>query len=472
MNGFINNKVLPPIMKFVNTRAMTALKNGMLFAMPFIIVGSIFLILANIPIPPVAKWLSDNGWSAIFTQAFNVSFGILAIWAAVGIGYSYVKEAGFGDVALQGGLTSLSAFFIVQSLSIANPITAALATGKEASGIGNLTGTQVTAAFEKLPHAMQVFLNNPVTGVLNLTWNGGQGMIAAIIIGILSGWAYSAMMKAGWKITLPEQVPSNVANQFTSMIPTGVIVVAATVVYALFDKIGHTDAVTFIYHWLSVPLQGLGGSFGGIIIISLLVPFFWFFGVHGGIIMGAITSAFLLPNTFANASLYQSHKLSLANGAHIVTNEFYNNFINLSGSGITFGLIIFTIFFARSEQMKSIGKVELVPGLFNINEPFLFGLPLVLNPVLALPFFLVPVVVSATVYGAIYFHIVPPMNGVAAPWTTPPIISGFLIGGWQYAVLQVIALLESILIYLPFAKKYDKMLLEQEANAEVEEVIA
>ncbi|MDM5145633.1 Lichenan permease IIC component [Lactococcus lactis] len=206
MNGFINNKVLPPIMKFVNTRAMTALKNGMLFAMPFIIVGSIFLILANIPIPPVAKWLSDNGWSAIFTQAFSVSFGILAIWAAVGIGYSYVKEAGFGDVALQGGLTSLSAFFIVQSLSIANPITAALATGKEASGIGNLTGTQATAAFEKLPHAMQVFINNPVTGVLNLTWNGGQGMIAAIIIGILSGWAYSAMMKAGWKITLPEQV--------------------------------------------------------------------------------------------------------------------------------------------------------------------------------------------------------------------------------------------------------------------------
>lgn len=110
MNGFINNKVLPPIMKFVNTRAMTALKNGMLFAMPFIIVGSIFLILANIPIPPVAKWLSDNGWSAIFTQAFNVSFGILAIWAAVGIGYSYVKEAGFGDVALQGGLTSLCIF--------------------------------------------------------------------------------------------------------------------------------------------------------------------------------------------------------------------------------------------------------------------------------------------------------------------------------------------------------------------------
>ncbi|AYG00614.1 PTS sugar transporter subunit IIC [Lactococcus allomyrinae] len=463
MNEFINNKILPPVMKFVNTRAITALKNGMLYAMPFIIVGSIFLILANLPIPAVANWLSTNGWSEVFSQAFSMSFGILAIWAAVGIGYSYVKDAGHGDVALQAGLTSLSAFFIIQSLTIANPMTAALA-----NGTGTLTGKEVTAAFDKLPSAVQGLLNSPVTGVLNLTWNGGQGMIAAILIGLLSGWAYSSMIKAGWKITMPEQVPSNVANQFTSMIPTGVIIIGATVVYALFNKIGHTDAVTFIYHWLSVPLQGLGGSFGGIIIISLLVPFFWFFGVHGGIIMGAITGAFLIPNTFDNAALYQAHKLSLANGAHIVTNEFYNNFINLSGSGITFGLIIFTIFLAKSQQMKSIGKVELVPGLFNINEPFLFGLPLVMNPILALPFFLVPVVVSATVYGAIYFHIVPPMNGVAAPWTTPPIISGFLIGGWQYAVLQAVALLESTLIYLPFARKYDKLLLQQEAENEEE----
>lgn len=466
MNEFINDKVLPPIMKFVNTRAVNALKNGMLYAMPFIIVGSIFLILANLPIPSVATWLTNNGWAEIFSQAYAMSFGILAIWAAVGIGYTYVKDAGYGDVALQAGLTSLSAFFIVQSLSIANPITAALATGNEASGIGTLTGTQATAAFEKLPDAMQVFLNNPVTGVINLSWQGGQGMIAAIVIGILSGWAYTAMMNAGWKIKLPEQVPANVANQFTAMIPTGVIIIVATVVYAMFKNIGNTDLVTFIYHWLSIPLQSLGDSFGGIIVIALLVPFFWFFGVHGGIIMGAIASAFLIPNTAANAALYQSHKLSLANGAHIVTNEFYNNFINLSGSGITFGLIIFTLFFAKSQQMKSIGKVEMVPGLFNINEPFLFGLPMVMNPVLAIPFFLTPVIVSATVYGAIYFGIVPPMNGVAAPWTTPPIISGFLIGGWQYAVLQIVALLESILLYLPFARKYDKMLLAQEAEEE------
>ncbi|MBP5845567.1 PTS sugar transporter subunit IIC, partial [Lactiplantibacillus plantarum] len=111
-------------------------------------------------------------------------------------------------------------------------------------------------------------------------------------------------------------------------------------------------------------------------------------------------------------------------GAHIVTNEFYNNFINLTGSGITIGLVIFTLFAAKSVQFKTIGKVEFIPALFNINEPFLFGLPIVMNPFLAIPFFLTPVIVALSTYLVIYFGIVPPLNGFAAPWTTPAIISG------------------------------------------------
>ncbi|KRM86279.1 cellobiose PTS, EIIC [Liquorilactobacillus vini DSM 20605] len=160
--------------------------------------------------------------------------------------------------------------------------------------------------------------------------------------------------------------------------------------------------------------------------------------------------------------MFNEGRLSLANGAHIVTNEFYNNFINLTGSGITIGLVIFTLYAARSAQMKSLGKIELVPALFNINEPFLFGLPLVMNPFLAIPFFLTPVIVALTTYLVIYFGIVPPLNGVAAPWTTPPIISGFLIGGWKMAIWQTIVLIMSTAIYFPFAKKYDSYLLAQE----------
>ncbi|WP_010581568.1 PTS sugar transporter subunit IIC [Liquorilactobacillus vini] len=461
---FINKKVLPPIMKFVNTKAITALKDGMVYALPFIIIGSVFLILSNIPITSVANALKASGWSAVFSQAYTASFGLISVWASIGIAYVYVRNEGYEP--LPAGLTSLSAFLILQFLQVDNPLVASM--GKAGSGITNaagstvMSGTQVAQNIDKLPHALQTFLSSPVTNVINITWLGGQGMIAAIIIGILVGWSYSKMLKAGWKITLPEQVPANVANQFTAMIPAGVILTASMLLYAFFKMVMSTDLLQLIYKMLQTPLQGLSDSLGGALIIAFLVPFFWFFGVHGGLIMGAITSGLLIPNTFDNARLFNEGRLSLANGAHIVTNEFYNNFINLTGSGITIGLVIFTLYAARSAQMKSLGKIELVPALFNINEPFLFGLPLVMNPFLAIPFFLTPVIVALTTYLVIYFGIVPPLNGVAAPWTTPPIISGFLIGGWKMAIWQTIVLIMSTAIYFPFAKKYDSYLLAQE----------
>jgi PTS system cellobiose-specific IIC component len=451
-------------MKFVNTKPITALKDGMVYALPFIIIGSIFLILSNIPITSVANALKASGWSAVFSQAYTASFGLISVWASIGIAYVYVRNEGYEP--LPAGLTSLSAFLILQFLQVDNPLIATM--GKSGSGIANaagstvMSGSQVAQHIDKLPHALQTFLSAPVTNTINITWLGGQGMIAAIIIGILVGWSYTKMLKAGWKITLPEQVPANVANQFTAMIPAGVILTVSMLLYAFFKMIMSTDLLQLIYKLLQTPLQGLSDSLGGALIIAFLVPFFWFFGVHGGLIMGAITSGLLIPNTFDNASLYHAGKLSLANGAHIVTNEFYNNFINLTGSGITIGLVVFTLYAARSAQMKSLGKIELVPALFNINEPFLFGLPLVMNPFLAIPFFLTPVIVALTTYLVIYFGIVPPLNGVAAPWTTPPIISGFLIGGWKMAIWQAIVLVMSTAIYFPFAKKYDNYLLAQE----------
>lgn len=468
-SSFVTNKVLPLIMKFVNTKPIKALQDGMVYALPFIIIGSVFLILSNVPIPSVAAALKESGWADFFTQAYTTTFGILSIWATVGIAYVYVRNEGYE--ALPAALTSLSAFLMLQMLQVTAPLSGVL--GKSGTGIANsagtvvLTGSQVSKNIDKLPHALQSFLQSPVTGVINISWLSGQGMVAAIIIGILVGWAYTKMIKAGWKITLPEQVPSSVANQFTAMIPSGVILVVTMLIYALLKATMNTDMLSLIYKLLAAPMQGLSDSLVGAILIAFLVSFFWFFGVHGGLIVGGIAGAFLIPNTAENAALYHAGKLSLNSGAHIVTNEFYNNFINLTGSGITIGLVIFTVVAAKSVQLKTIGKIELVPALFNINEPFLFGLPLVMNPFLAIPFFLVPVIIAISTYGVIYLGIVPPLNGVAAPWTTPAVISGFLIGGWKMAIWQAVTLVISTLVYFPFAKRYDQYLLaEEEQKAE------
>ncbi|GAA3628886.1 PTS sugar transporter subunit IIC [Lactobacillus hamsteri] len=462
-SNFVNSKILPPVMKFVNTKAITALQNGMIYTLPFIIIGSIFLILGNIPIPAVANAINASGWGAFFNQAYTTTFNVMSLWASIGIAYIYVKNEKLEPLA--PGLTSCGVFLMLQTLSIASPIKNALSNGINSDGF-TMSAKAVAENIDKLPQGLQNFIEAPVTGVINITWLGGDGMIAAIIIGLLVGWIYSSIVKKGWTIKLPKQVPPAVANQFTAMIPAGMILIGSMLIFAGFNTWAHTDFLQWIYNTVQIPLQGLSDSFGGAVAIGFLVPFFWFFGVHGGLIVGSLAGPLLQANSFENAQLFKAGKLTIAQGAHVVTNEFYNNFINLTGSGITIGLVIFTLIAARSAQLKSVGKLELVPGLFNINEPFLFGLPIVMNPFLAVPFFLTPVVVAISTYCVIKFGIIPPLNGFAAPWTTPAIISGFLIGGWKMAIWQACTLVISTLIYWPFAKKYDNVLIAREkANA-------
>lgn len=127
------------------------------------------------------------------------------------------------------------------------------------------------------------------------------------------------------------------------------------------------------------------------------------------------------------------------------------------------------LWFAKSEQMKSLGKLEIVPALFNINEPILFGAPIVLNPMMLLPFMLTPMLSMGLTYLAIKIGIIPLFNGVYVPWTTPPIISGFLVGGWRTALWQALMLVMTFFVYLPFVRRQDNMLFTQEQQRLAEE---
>ena len=142
--------------------------------------------------------------------------------------------------------------------------------------------------------------------------------------------------------------------------------------------------------------------------------------------------------------------------------------ITVTGAGLTIGLVIYMFFMAKSKQMKTLGRLELVPALFNINEPILFGLPIVMNPVLAFPFIAMPVIACILQYVALYTGLCPLYGATQVPWTCPPIISGFLIGGWRTALLQLIIFIISFFVYLPFARRVDKLNLVKEAEAEKE----
>ena len=434
MNNFINEKLLPPILKFVNTKAITALRNGMLYTMPFTIIGSIFLLLANFPIPAVADWVTSSGLAVYFNEAFGASFGIMSIFAVMGIANSYVKEEGFEG--LPAGMIALVIFLLTQHSSATNEET-----------------------------------NAVVTNVIEKTWTGGQGMISAIIVGLFVGWAYSWFLKRDIRIKLPEQVPANVANSFTALIPATVITTVALVVYVIFDKVFNTTVVEAIYKLIQAPMQGVTDTFGGAMMLGFLVPFLWFFGVHGSTLVSGIMGPILTANSLENTAILNSGKeLTIANGGHIVTQQFLDQFMTVTGAGMTIGIVMFMVMFARSAQFKQLGRLALLPAIFNINEPILFATPIVMNPIMALPFILTPMVSGVITYFALYSGLVPLFTAVVVPWTTPPIISGFLIGGFRTALLQAIVLVVGFFIYLPFVRKVDSLNYLQEQGESMDQI--
>ncbi|ARW75235.1 PTS cellobiose transporter subunit IIC [Lactobacillus johnsonii] len=438
MKDFVNKHILPPVMKFVNTKAIRALRDGMLLSLPFIMVGSLFLLLASFPVPSVAQWMDQTGLTRFWNQAYNASFGIVAVFAVVGIAYTWAKNDKVDP--LPAGMTAFVGFLIIM-----NPTTAVI------------DGSKTIISSAKAPSLL--------SGFIDRTWLGGQGMIAAIIIGMITGWIYSWFVKNKITIKLPDQVPPAVAGSFVALIPAAVLTALWLAVYAFFDKVAGTTLTEWIYHTIQTPLQGLSDSFGGILIMTLLVPFFWFFGVHGSTLVGGIIGPILSANALQNAAIFKKYGyVDAAHGGHIVIQGLFDQFSTVTGAGMTIGLVVFMTFFAKSQQMRGIGKLALVPGIFNINEPVLFGVPLVLNPLLAVPFFIMPPLSAGSTYLLIKAGILPYLNGVQVPWTTPPVISGFLIGGWKVAIWQAIILIVSFFLYLPFARKYDNMLYAQEQS--------
>lgn len=407
MKEKFNEKVIPVILKFINTKAIQSIKNGMVTSMSPLIIGSIFLILSNFPIKAVVDVLESTGIKPVLDQVCGATFSISALIAVIGISYSYAK------------------------LENQEPLNC---------------------------------------GIINKTWTAGQGMIGAIIVGLIVPPIYCWFLKKNIRIKMPAGVPEGVTNAFSALIPAFVILTGAAVIHGICSIGFDTTGIEIIYKVVQTPLQKMTDSLGGAVLMCFTGPFLWFFGVHGSTVVGGIMTGLLQANSLANQAIIDSGvELTIANGGHIVTQQFYDQFINITGAGITIGLVMYMFFFAKSKQLKALGKLGIIPALFGINEPVLFGAPVVMNPMLAIPFIGMPVIACLIQYFALYTGICPLYGATQIPWTCPPIISGFLLAGWKSALLQLVILCVSFFVYLPFIKKVDKMNLVQEKNQPVED---
>lgn len=421
MEKFINEKVVVYISKFTNTKVIKALKDGMMFSLPFLMIGSLFLLIANLPIKSLNTLVAECGLADICSQVYSSTFSLMALFTVVGIAYSYLKNDKI-STAVNGALTGLAAFVLL------TPSSKVLENGEA------------------------------VTGVISKDWTAGQGMICAILIGFLVGYIYSLCIRKDIRVKMPEGVPPGVADSFSSLLPTGIITIICAIIYAVCHFVFKTTFAELIYSAIQIPLQGVTDSFAGVVIMTVMMSLLWWTGVHGGSICGGILSPILQANMAANQKILDSGvALTVQNGGHIFTQQFWDNFLCMSGAGIVIGLVIYITFFAKSESLRSLGKLSIVPNIFNINEPIIFGTPIVLNIYLLIPFVLVPLIIGISSYLLMYFGILPLFSGVMVPWTTPPIISGFLIGGWKVALWQLVMIIISFVVYFPFIKKIDTL---------------
>jgi len=423
-----SDNLISLVMKFVGLKGVVAIKDGLMFTLPVSLIGSIFLLLAQVPYNPFNEWMAKtfgSNWADPLWQVFGATFPIMAIIACMAIAYIYAKNEKHEPIS--AAFISLIVFLIINNSYV------------------------ITKSGEK------------VGGVIDKAWTGGQGMITGMIVGLIVGATYSWFLTKKITIKMPEGVPQGVANQFTALIPGFVIITGAMIVYIFFKFNLNTTLIEYIFKALQTPLQGAASSLGGVIIIGALIPMFWWFGVHGAAIVGGVMDPLLAANGLLNQAIIdKGQELTLANGAYIVTQQFKDNYITVTGSGITMGLVIAMLIASKSQQSKALGKMSIGPAIFNINEPVIFGMPIVMNPFMLIPFILVPTLSGILTYFAIKIGFLHPFSAAMVPWTTPPIISGFILQGIKGAIWQILIIAMSTVIYFPFFKKQDAINFKEE----------
>ncbi|MDV4150688.1 PTS sugar transporter subunit IIC [Clostridium sp. AL.422] len=417
---FLDKKLSTPMAKLAEQRHLRAVRDGIIATLPLIIVGSLFIIIGIPPLPAewgITQFLKAN--NGVIMLPYRMTMFIMTLYATWGIGYSLARSYKLDGVT--GGVLSAMAFLLT------------------------IVPVSVPDVGWMMPMA-------------NL---GGGGMFVGIIVSIFAVEVLRFTTVKNFRIRMPEQVPASVARSFEALTPTAIVVfiIGSITYYAKFDW--HAAVGKLV-----TPLLSATDTLPSTWILVILVTFFWSFGIHGVSIVGSVARPLWLQ-------LLDQNTVAAAAGeplTAIAAEPFFQWFIWIGGSGCTIGLVIALTLFAKSTYGKQLGRTALAPGIFNINEPIIFGAPIVLNPTLIIPFIITPLVTATLAWFATSLGLVSRVV-VTAPWTLPGPIGAFMAtgGDWRASVLNIICILISVVIYYPFMKVYDKKLLVEEKGEALEE---
>lgn len=440
---FFDKKLSDPMARLAEQRHLKAIRDGIIATLPLIIVSSLFLVIAFLPnsLPEnwaLTQWLSDNAIKILLPH--RMSMFIMTLYAVFGIGYSLARS--YKLDALSGG--------IIAELGYLLTIVPAM---------GPAASEELLAAAKTNQELAEFIKAVPEGFLIPMNLLGSGSMFVGIISAIVAVEIYRFTQEKNIKISMPPQVPGSVARSFEALIPTAIVIFLFATVTMWLEVDVHG-----IIGKIVAPLINATDSLPSMLLLNFIGMLFWSFGIHGWSIVGTIARPMWLVLLDANTAASIAGKEI----PHIGPEPFYQWFVQIGGSGATIALAILFAFASRSAYGKALGKTSIIPSIFNINEPMIFGAPIVLNPMLIIPFIITPMVLGTIAW------IVTSLGWVnrvvtLAPWTLPGPIGAYLAtgGDWRAVVLNIILILIAIAIYYPFFHMYDRQLLAEE-NENVE----
>ena len=414
---------------------LKALRDTFATIMPLYILAGLAVLVNNVVLPFILKGAAlanAQYWGTVITNGtLNIS-GLL--------------------------VAPIVAYMLSQSRRFENPLAAAL--------------IALSSLVVMMPNVLEVTPLNAekavaTTGVLGYSNIGTTGLFAGIIIGLITAELFINISSVDkLKIKLGDNIPPAVSNSFNVLIPVILVLafwgIISTILYVSFD----TNLVALISQFIQEPLRKVNTSLVGVLFLYSLGNLLFTLGIHQTVIYGTLLEPLLIANINENMLAYANHQAI----PNIMNVAFVPTFGMIGGSGSTIVLIIVTFLFSKSKVSKSIAKLGLAPGIFNINEPVIFGYPIVYNIALMIPFVLLPAIGIAVAYAATAIGFMNPCV-VYIPWTTPPLVNAYLAtaGDWRAVIVQLLIIIIGVLLYLPFVKINDKIMEKQMTEGEAKE---
>ena len=410
-------------------QTMLAIRNGFLFCLPLVTAGALATLLNNLPIPyyhDIMKGLFGDGWNNFAVLVWQATFGIISLPMLLGISYhlTILDNQRNPSSPISPPITALTA---LASLAIIMPLD---------------------------------------DGNSLMQYMGTQGLFVSILVALISTRIFLrlARIRRLTMLIYSEGMEASIQQAFALLIPGILTICLFALFYFLFDMIFGISIYQMVRDALLFPfkLHLLQNTLNTGFTYVFLIDLFWFFGIHGTNVLEPVTVGLFDGVHLANIAALEMNQVP----PNIITRDFLNIFVFMGGSGSSICLIAAILIASKNNGSRRLAKISLIPGVFNINEILLFGLPVILNPVFFLPFVLIPIILTAISYAAVYLGFVPlPTHEIN--WTTPPILGGYFAtdDSIRGSILQIFNFVLGTMLYIPFVRISDREKTERQKKA-------